>query len=110
MRTLLKYSKIEARHPKIHSAIQAKICASPLSLAELASARKACSIATKKLPKQMEPKLVVTVRMKLELTADEQQPHSSGAYPVNSRSKSVGYKKKYQKQNEDEFIECIYQV
>ena len=30
----------------------------------------------------MEPKLVVTVRMKLELTADAQQPHSSGAYPI----------------------------
>ena len=45
-------------------------------------ARRACNIATKKLPKQMEPKLVVTVRMKLELTADAQQPHSSGAYPV----------------------------
>jgi hypothetical protein len=33
------------------------------------------------------------VRMKLELTADEQQPHSSGAYPVEMserRTVSVG--------------------
>jgi hypothetical protein len=78
---LLKYSKIEAKHARIHSAIQAKIWASPFCCAELASARSACTIATKKLPKQIEPKLVVTVRMKLELTADAQQPHSSGAYP-----------------------------
>ena len=82
MRTLLKYSKIEAKIPRMHSAIQANICASPFSLADWATARRACNIATNKLPKQIEPKLVVTVRMKLELTADEQQPHSSGAYPT----------------------------
>lgn len=81
-RTLLKYSKIDAKHPRIHSAIQAKIWASPFSRADCAMARRACNTATKKLPKQMDPKLVVTVRMKLELTAEEQQPHSSGAYPV----------------------------
>jgi hypothetical protein len=65
--------------------MHAKICASPFSLADWAIARKACNKATKKLPKQIEPKLVVTVRMKLELTADAQQPHSSGAYPVSCR-------------------------
>jgi hypothetical protein len=105
----LKYSKIEAKHARIHSAIQAKIWASPFCCAELASARSACTIATKKLPKQIEPKLVVTVRMKLELTADAQQPHSSGVYPrgggmeyeilqqqqQKNRGNEFGFQKKY---------------
>lgn len=74
------YSRIAAKQLKIHSAMQAKISASPFSRACWAIARSACIIATNKLPKQMEPKLVVMVRMKLLLTAEEQQPHSSGAY------------------------------
>jgi hypothetical protein len=81
-RTLLKYSKMDAKHERIHSAIQAKIWASPFSFAALATCCRARKMATKKLPKQIEPKDVVMVRRKLELTADEQQPHSSGAYPI----------------------------
>jgi hypothetical protein len=90
--TLLKYSKREAKHDKIHSAIQAKIWASPFCCAELAKARRACITATRKLPKQMEPKDVVMVRMKLELTAEEQQPHSSGAYPEETTRKQNSVK------------------
>lgn len=61
-------------------AYQAKKLASPFCWAELASIFRAWMTATTKPPKQMEPKLVVIVLMKLELTADEQQPHSSGSY------------------------------
>ena len=74
------YSSNAAKQPKIHSATQARMAASPFSRADCASALSACTMATKKLPKQMEPKLVVMVRMKLLFTAEVQQPHSSGAY------------------------------
>lgn len=77
---LLKYSMMEAKQLKMHSAMQAKIWASPFSRADWASALRACTMATRKLPKQMEPKLVVMVRIKLLFTAEAQQPHSSGAY------------------------------
>jgi hypothetical protein len=77
--TLLKYSKILARQARIHSAIQAKIAASPLLRASLASVRRAWTIATNKEPKQIDPKDVVTVRIKELHTALEQHPDSSGA-------------------------------
>ena len=64
----------------MHSATQARMAESPFSRAICANALSACTTATRKLPKQMEPKLVVMVRMKLLLTAELQQPHSSGAY------------------------------
>ena len=79
--TLLKYSKIDWRQPKIHCAIQAKMAASPFSRADCANAFNAWTIATRKLPKQIEPNDVVTVRKKLLWTLLSQQPtgESSGS-------------------------------
>jgi hypothetical protein len=77
--TLLKYSKRLAIHARIHSAIQAKIAASPLLRASLARVRSAWTIATNKDPKQIDPKDVVTVRIKELHTPLEQHPDSSGA-------------------------------
>jgi hypothetical protein len=46
----------------------------------LANIRSACKIATMRPPKQIDPKEVVTVRRKLLLMADPQQPDSDGSY------------------------------
>jgi hypothetical protein len=77
---LLKYSTIEARQAKRHSAMQARKLASPFDWAELASIRSACRIATMSPPKQMDPNDVVMVRRKLLLMADPQHPDSDGSY------------------------------
>jgi hypothetical protein len=73
-RTLLKYSSIEAKQPSMHSAIQAKNAISPFSRADCARAFKAWRMATKRLPKQMEPNDVVIVRMKALKTLPSQHP------------------------------------
>ena len=71
---------MDAKHDSMHSAIQSRI-ALPSSLlrAALASVRRASRMATMRLPKQIDPKLVVMVRTKELVTADAQQPHSDGS-------------------------------
>mmetsp|Transcript_28478 Transcript_28478/g.31961 ORF Transcript_28478/g.31961 Transcript_28478/m.31961 type:complete len:98 (-) Transcript_28478:802-1095(-) len=63
----------------MHSAIHTRKLPSPLARAELAKALKAWIIATNSEPKQMDPKLVVTVRMNELHIPLEQNPDSSGA-------------------------------
>ena len=62
----------------IHSAMHIKNDPPCSDRAALATAFRACKIATNKEPKQMDPKDVVNVRMVEPMTPPEQQPESAG--------------------------------
>ena len=81
---LLKYSSVSSKHLNRQSTMHSKKAPhAPLSLSALALSTMALSvwiIATKRLPKQIEPNEVVVARTKLSLMATEQHdPASSGA-------------------------------
>ena len=72
--TLLKYSMIEAKQERMHSAMHSRMpLPSSFSRAARANMRRASRIATINDPKQIDPNEVVTVRTKALLTAWEQQ-------------------------------------
>lgn len=94
---LLKYSSVSSRHLNRQSTMHSKKAPhAPLSLSALALSTMALSvwiIATKRLPKQIEPNEVVVARTKLSLMATEQHdPASSGAnHHLKRQAMSVSF-------------------
>ena len=94
---LLKYSSVSSRHLNRQSTMHSKKAPhAPLSLSAHALSTMALSvwiIATKRLPKQIEPNEVVVARTKLSLMATEQHdPASSGAnHHLKRQAMSVSF-------------------